>query len=179
MFTKYLRRFESASPRTLLGINAGFAAFVGVAHGGALILTYHQPTPIEGMIRTISAVTLPTAVIMLMSAALGAFRRNLLEKVLAGHAIVLVAGAAASVAWATSLAVNGIPYKNFSWTPGVLTLFVCYSLFLYRRCWLARFIESCRVVRHLHLLSILVAFPIEIAVLVRFLQLLHDRFDAF
>ncbi len=170
---------DSIPTRTLVGINAGLAAFVGIAHGGALLLTFYQSSPMERLIRSIATYSLSLVAFVLLSSLAALCVGHILEKVLKAHAGVLLVGAIFSVRWAVDLGVNGIPYENFSWTPGLFSGVVSYAAFLVRRTWLAEFIQTSFVVRNLHLLVFLAVVPIEIAVLVQVVQVFRDRFFVF
>ena len=110
MLDDLITRSDRTPLRTLLLINAAFAAFVGVAHGGALALTFHRVTGHDHFIRSLAAVSLPLAAIVLVSSAVAYFKTRLASATLAVHALVMLSASVAGVAWAVSLALNGIPY---------------------------------------------------------------------
>jgi len=167
MLQDLVTRFDRAPLRALLIANATFAAFVSVAHGGALALTFYKFTERADQIRTIAAVSLPLAVVVLGSSAVAYFKTHLAQRVLAAQALILFAAALALFGWAMSLALCGIPQRNFGWTPGLLSVIVSYFAYLFRRFWLSALVGRSTFVKHLHVFAFLATLIVELVVLVR------------
>ncbi len=119
--------------RAFVTINGGLALFVIVAHGGALLLTFHQYVEREQTIRRVSSVSLPLACALVIASVVALINPRIEVPVLRFQSPVFVVGALVSVVWAAFIAVSGVPEGNFSWTPGVLTVFTAYAFYSFWR----------------------------------------------
>lgn len=158
-------KLDRIPPKKLLLINAGLACLVGIAHGGALALSEMKPGPESEFIKQIASVSLPAVAVMLVSSAAALVRSTLLRGVLGLHGFVLALGGIASLAWAASLLVRGIPQGvSFSWTPGLLSLIVVYSIFLFTRYGVPPTLAARPALLYAPSVALLVALPIDFAV---------------
>ena len=69
-----LAKVDSVPERVLLWINAALACLIGLAHGGALAITYAKPTPGAEGIRQLASVSLPVAALIALTAAVALVR---------------------------------------------------------------------------------------------------------
>ena len=88
--------------------------------------------------------------------------------ILATHAIILCLGGAAAFTWSGSILVKGIPEGNFAWSPGLMTFFCVYPVYLIRRTVLRKKLPHSAMVKHLHVVVLVVALIVDVAVFVKF-----------
>ncbi len=179
MFDKAVTQLDAVSPRAVLTINTVLAVFVGVALGGALFLTYQQPTEFESTIRIVASITLPSAAILLVTVAAALVHKPLLEPMLALHSVLLFAGAIATVVWVLRIACTGIPQQTTSWSPGFTTALVAYSVFAFRRSWLMSHVEKHFAIKYLHFFTVAALLPLEFIIMVRMIQAKRETFQPF
>jgi hypothetical protein len=148
----------------LLG-SAGMAGFVMLAHGGALLLRDLAPPEQARMATSIAVFSLPLAALLLLTAGAAALKAPWRRGVLAFHGVVLAISSLATLGWAVSLLLRGIPEGNFAWTPGFLTVWVGYSFYL-----LGRYAVSAvwRGAVYLPVIAAGIAVPIDVGVFFRF-----------
>src|SRR5690242_17026547 len=60
-------KVDSVSERALLWATVALSCFVGIAHGGALAITYAKPTPDPDSIRQLASISLPLAAIIFLT----------------------------------------------------------------------------------------------------------------
>ena len=171
-----LGKLDGIPERVFLWVDAGLAALVVVAHGGALALTYTKPTFAAADIRLLASISLPIAALILLTAAAALIRHGWGRQILAIHGFALAASAAAAVIWALSLLVRGLPQGNFAWTPGLMTACVGYSVFLASRYSVPIGARSRPPVFYAPLIAILIAVPIDLAVFFYFVAEMSKRF---
>ena len=177
-----VNRFEAAADRIpvqlVLILNVLLALFVGVAHGGALIVSRLTATaPQEAaLIRNIATITLPLAAALLATSVLSALRPGLRPRVLAAHAFVLLIGAAALMVWGVNIVATGPPLSRFAWAPGFVTLLVFYAAYLFRRFVLLPAGVRDGFAYHSHLAAASLAVVVEAGVLFRLVQVMRRTF---
>lgn len=158
-------------------VNVCLAGFVFLAHGGALALACLTGANDMKDILPLASVTLPLAAIVGLSSILGFFQPRFRSPILASHAIVLCVGAVALLLWSTSLLFKGIPEGNFGWSPGMLTFFCVYPVYLLRRTLLAKFIHRSRAIRLAPLAVLIIAVTVDVGVFVRTISAFAARRD--
>lgn len=130
---KWLAKADAMPETRLLLINTGLACLVALAHGGALAITLVKPTPDAEGIRQLATISLPIAVLVILSAAATLFSPSSRRTVLSLHGIVFAGSAVAMLVWGTGLLVYGIPEVNFTWSVGLFSLWIAYSVFVFCR----------------------------------------------
>lgn len=178
--TRFLRNTLSSAdaspPHLVLWINAGLAAFVALAHGGALMLSRMQPQP-QGMdVKRVASVSLPLAALVLVTALLALGLRRIRPQVLALHGVIFLFAAAVQVVWGGSLLINGIPEGNFSWSVGIFTAIATYAVFVHTRFAIPARMRSAPVIFYAPVIALVVAALIDIGVIIRFAHGLSSRF---
>lgn len=127
----------------LVWVNIVLAGFVALAHGGALALTFSQPTPDASDIGQLASVSLPIVTVVFISAAIALIKTHLRQRVLAFHGIVLSVGVSFLIIWALSVFVNGPPEGvRFSWSVGFLSALAFYASVLLCRFSFASYFRS-------------------------------------
>ena len=168
MITKAIARVDAVSIRALLLVDLGLAIFVGIAHGGGLLVALAQDSPMLGFIRPVAIVSLPVAGLVIVTS-LAALARPLWRlSVLTGHSIVLCLASLATLGWAVSLLVGGIPVCNFAWSPGLMSVFCAYPFYLLRRTLLRSQLPRSFFVQHLHMVVLVAALVVDFGVFIRF-----------
>lgn len=118
----------------VLGLNAALAAFVTLAHGGALLMVMSGKVPVPPghaeMVRRLAPITLSLAAASLVSGAVAAIWRNTRPAILRGQALLVFGSGLALLWWSAEVLFHGIPAGNFSWTPGMLSGWVAYSFLM-------------------------------------------------
>ena len=107
------RRADLASARPFLWADIGFAAFVLFSHGGALAVSIAKPDRAPQDVWQVAIVSLPLALIVLVSGIVALWRADLAPRVLAMHGLILGASAAALLLWAVSILVTGPGQEHF------------------------------------------------------------------
>jgi len=171
-----LTKIDSIPERVLLWIHLALACLVGVAHGGALAITYAKPTADDENIRHLASVSLPTAGLIVLTAVIALLRPSLRRQTLAAHGWILLVGGIAALTWAASLLVRGIPQDNFSWSPGLLSVFVAYSVFVVSRYGVPLALRNQPGGFYAPLVALVIALPIDLGVFVTFLGAMSKRF---
>jgi hypothetical protein len=177
----FTAQLDGVSPTKLTLVNVAIAAFVGVAHGGALALVLSERVSVfdaDG-VKSLATVTLPLAALILVSSVAAAFHRRLLEDVLKLHAAVLLVGAVAAMGEVAWVVVNGFPSESVTWTPGLFTALMTYAFYLFRRMWLSPWTCRSYAAMNLHWLAAPVALAIELAVIVRLFLRTWEHFSNF
>lgn len=118
-------------------------------------------------IRALAIFPLSLALIVLVTAVLALARVTLRRTMLAVHGLVLSVSAIALTVWATSILARGIPEGNFIWSGGLLSAWVCYSVFVLCRFSLPARVRSSDVVVYAPAAALLIAIPIDVAVFIR------------
>ena len=171
-----LNRLDGASERLLLWTNLGLAAFVVLSHGGALAITYAKATPEADAIRSIAALTLPIATLVILTAAAALIRADWRRLVLAIHGSALAVSAIALLLWAAGIVLRGIPQGNFSWGVGLMTAWVAYSFFVLSRYSLPSGLRNRAAFFYAPAAALVVALPVDIGVFVRLIAEMGERF---
>ncbi len=164
MISRAVRKIDEMPDFVPLIINMAIAAFVGLAHGGALVVALvKDPANLDDLLPLVS-VTLPSAAFIALSSIIALIWSRTRGVLLTVHTLLLCAGAAAIFLWAASLLVHGIPEGNFAWSPGLMSLMCAYPVFLLRRTLLSRMIDRSFVVRYMHVMAFVVALAVDIGV---------------
>jgi hypothetical protein len=158
---------DSIPENVLLWINAGMACFVALAHGGALAITYAKPTSNAEDIRELALFSLPLAAVVIVTAAIALFRLRIRRQVLGIHGFIVAGSAAALLLWAFGILLKGIPEGNFSWSVGLLTAWVGYSVFVLCRFSLPLRLRTHTAILYAPLMALVVAAVVDVGVLVR------------
>jgi hypothetical protein len=137
LMKSFLESLSRIPEGAVLGLNAALAAFVTLAHGGALLLVMSGkvPTPpgYAEMVRRLAPITLPLAAASLVSGAVATIWRNARPAILRGQALVVFVSGLGLLWWSGGVLFHGIPAGNFSWTPGMLSGWVAYSFLVASR----------------------------------------------
>lgn len=177
MINNALQKLDGIPEKALLFVDLGLACFVGLAHGGALLIALAQQEEQLEFVRPLASVTLPLAGLIIVSSVAALVWKRSRSAILGAHAVVLTLGAAALLGWAVSILINGIPkITRFSWSPGMLTFLCVYPFYLLRRTVLARFGKRF-VVKYLHVMVLVIALAVDIGVFVKVLSLISSMWS--
>ena len=171
-----VNKVDCIQERTLLWVNLGLACFVGLAHGGALAITYGKPGPDAETIWQVASISLPLATVVLLSAVTASLQVRFRQSVLALHGLVFATGAVVVILWAISILFSGFPHGNFVWSVGMMSVLVAYAFFLGSRYSVPKRFRDRIVVFYAPLLALLVSIPIDVAVFVKTLSELTGVF---
>ena len=171
-----LAKFDAIPERVLLWVNVGLAAFVGVAHGGALAITYMKPTPQADQIRQLASISLPIAALIVVTAVVALVQPTYRRPTLAIHGAAFALSSLALLVWALSLLVHGLPEGNFAWSPGLMSIWICYSAFVASRYSVSPAMRHRSLLFYAPLVAIFVAIPIDVAVFIEFMGEISKRF---
>jgi hypothetical protein len=171
-----LGKVDGIPEHAFLWVNVGLACFVALAHGGALAITYAKPTPEAEDIRQLAMFSLPIAAAVIVTAALALIQGGARRRVLAVHGYVLAGSAAAMLLWALDILLKGIPEGNFSWSPGLLSAWVCYSFFVLCRFSLPDGVRNHAAILYTPLVALVIALPIDVGVFIRLMAVIGVRF---
>jgi hypothetical protein len=172
---KLLETLDRIPPFILLAANCAIALLIAVAHGAALLVSHLQPSANGQFIQRVATISLPSAAFVLLSAAAVLFRRQLLLRVLALHAVILFVGAIALYVWAVSLLFYGVPRRNFTWGVGWLTAFCVYPTYLLRRTLLDRARSRHWWIMYAHVIILALVLPVDVGVFIRAVVTLNRR----
>jgi hypothetical protein len=164
-----LGKVDRIPESVLLWINVALAGFVALAHGGALAITYLQSVPEAGDIRQIASISLPIAAVVILTGVAALVRANYRRAALAIHGVLLGVSAIAILLWALSLVAGGIPYANFAWSPGLMTAWVCYSVFVASRYSVPGRLRTRDSAFYAPLFTLVIAASVDVGVLMRFI----------
>lgn len=154
--------------RTLVWVNIVLAGLVALAHGGALALTFSEPTPDASEIRQLASISLPIVIVIFISAAAALINSQLRPRVLAFHGIVLSAAEGFLLLWALGVLFNGAPEGvRFSWSVGFLSASACYASVLLCRFSFAPYLRSSWAVYYGPVITLACAALIDVGVFVR------------
>ena len=171
-----LDKADGVPGKLILWINLALCAFVGVAHGGALAITYVKPTPDAQGIRQLAAISLPLVAVVSITAAVALLWPQLRRPTLKLHGAVLALGAVAAWFWALSLVIGGIPEGNFAWSPGLMSLLVAYGIYVFSRYSVPDGVRGHAAFFYAPLAALVVAVPIDLVVFVRLINEMSARF---
>ena len=171
-----LTKFDAISERVLLWVNVGLAAFVGMAHGGALAITYLKPTPEADQIRQLASISLPISALVIITAVVALIRVDYRRSTLAVHGVALALSSVALLVWALILLIRGLPEGNFTWTPGLMSIWVCYSAFVASRYSVPFAMRHRPALFYAPLGAIVVVIPIDVAIVIEVLGEISRRF---
>ena len=162
-----LDKAYSIPERKFVWVNIVLAGVVAFAHGGALAVTYAKPTPDAAEIRQLALISLPIAIVVILTAAAALFYAQWRPRVLALHGIVFAVGVSILLFWALGVLVNGIPEGRFSWSVGFLTASVGYAAVLFCRFSIPPHLRSSRGVYYAPIFALICAAPVDVGVLLR------------
>jgi hypothetical protein len=153
------------------------AAFVGFAHGGALLLARAHPAPNAPNIESIATVSLPLAAFVFLTAVLGLVVRRVCPIVLASHGVLFLVGAVVLLVWGIGLLIYGIPTDvHFSWSPGFFTVIVAYAVYVFTRHTLPAKVRAWSAIFYAPLVALIAAAGVDIGVFVRFTHEVASHF---
>jgi hypothetical protein len=175
---RWLAKADAVSESRLLLINVGLACLVAIAHGGALAITLTKPTPDAEGIRQLATISLPIAALVILSAAVALVSSRSRRTVLRLHGVVFVGSAVAMLVWGLGLLIYGIPEGNFSWSVGLFSLWVAYSVFVFCRFTLPSNLRSHPAVFYAPVTAILAAAVVDIGVFLRLMSEMGARFGS-
>jgi hypothetical protein len=162
------------SPRKLLlwpstrflAINGVLAAFVLVAHGGALLVSAQRGHPDAEDIRRLAQLSVPLSALVLAGSIVAWLRPSAGAIVLRAQAIAGLLLALYLALWAVQLLLASELPPHFVWTPGFLTAIVYYVAVLFTAHLAGARIPDGR--RHLIPgVAVLVAVALDVTVLVK------------
>ena len=163
------RAYRMAQAR-IAWVNVGLAAFVALAHGGALMVARSQASPDLGVIGSLAKISLPLSAVVIVSAIAAVAHRQLLPRVLSLHAVVLALSAIWLLADAVDMLLFGIPDGNFVWSVGLFSAWITYATVLVLRFLVARTPEALDRLYYVPAYALLAAMSIDIGVLLRSLS---------
>jgi hypothetical protein len=173
-----LIKADAWSPRALLWVNIVLAGFVTVAHGGALLVANAQGSPDIAEIRSLAAVSLPLAALVLACSVLGLASLRLRLAALALQGAVFVFAVAPQLLWGVELLVHGIPLGNFAWSVGLFTVTAAYAVYVFSRYTVPARLRTKAAIYYSPLLTLGVAAVVDVGVFVRFALQLGGGFGA-
>jgi hypothetical protein len=171
-----LVKADAIPERTILWVDLALAGFVGLAHGGALAITYVEPTPNTSSIRLLASISLPAVAVLATSGIAGLLRQSLRRTALAVHGVILALGSLATVLWAATLLIDQIPEGNFSWSPGFMSAIVTYGIFVFSRFGVPTDMRARSAFFYAPVAALLVSVPIDLAVFTQFVSEFGRRF---
>ena len=160
-------KLDGIPERAILWANLALACLIGIAHGGALALTYAKPGPEADSIRQLASISLPIAGVVLVTSVAALIQAPFRHTVLALHGALFAAAAVVTVVWALSILVSGIPEGKFVWSPGMMSALVAYAFFVGSRYSLPLRFRNRALVFYAPLLALVVSIPIDVAVFVK------------
>jgi len=164
-------RLEKIPDSTLLLVNAGLGGFVLLAHGGALLIVLRGRAPVPpdyaAMTRTLAPFSLLIAWLVVSGSVFGFVRPRGGRFVLAAQALILLLSGTGLLAWASRIVVEGIPDVSFGWTPGLLTAWVVYSVFLCARVVLPARWRQYPSLAYLVVAACVLTVPVDLGVFIR------------
>lgn len=163
MLSKIVDDIDSIPFKALLCINLAMGAFVLLAHGGSLALSFLNGENISVLVM----VTVPTSLFIILSCVIGFALENIRLKILSIHSIVLLAGAILTFYYGLSLLLKGFPKGNFSWGVGFFTFFCVYPVYFVRRTIFRNFISKSSIIKYFHIFIFIIAFSVDITVFVK------------
>ena len=173
---------EKIPEKALLGANAAFGGLVLLAHGGALLIVrsgkFPLPPDYASTVSTLVPYTLPIAALMVIGSIIALIRPTASRVIFPFQAVVLLISGVAALGWSGSIAVKGIPGGSFSWTPGILTGWMFYSIFLFGRYVLPSTWRTGAIVKYAPFLGLMLALPIDLAVFLRMLLKMRQMVGA-
>ncbi len=172
-----MRQLDGIPDWFVLLVNCAFAAFVMLAHGGALVISRAQESPDARSVEELARWSLPIAGLCLVAGLVALLRPSVRGPVLGGHGLAFASGALALLGWAVAILVNGIPDGNFSWGAGFLSLTVGWAFYVFRRFTLPERIREYAVGYYLHLLALLAALPVDLGVGFLMLRRVSETFQ--
>jgi hypothetical protein len=171
-----LNKIDAVPERALLWVNTGLSCLIGLAHGGALAMTYAKPIPDVGSIRQIAAISLPIASVVLVTSLTALARPDFGRIALALHGWIFAAAAVVTLFWATSLLIRGIPETNFVWSVGFRSALVVYAFFIASRYGIPKHLRENLLIFYAPLLALVVALPIDVGVFIKAMSEITRRF---
>ena len=162
-----VNKVDGVSERALLWTNVALSCFVGLAHGGALAITYAKPTPDADAIRQLASISLPLAAVVLLTSVAGLARVDFRRPALAIHGLIFAAAAVVTLLWALSILVRGLPEGRFVWSVGMMTALLVYGFFVASRYSVPKPFREHVAVFYAPLLALVVSLPIDVAVFVK------------
>jgi hypothetical protein len=172
-----LLKADSCPVSKLLWLNFALGIFVFSANAMALWLIRTHPSPDAANVEHIARVVLPLAVIVLMASSLGLVFRSWRPQALAFLGLVFLAFAVIGFAWGVDLIINGIPFANFSFSPGFFSLSIAYAAFLFSRFTLPHRYRDLPAAFCAPVLALVVAIPVDIGIMVVFVQKVSSMFS--
>ena len=172
MKAKILRLLEKAHglpEKRLLWINVGMACFVGLSHGGALALTYVEPSPFADSTRRLASFSLPLVVLFLITSTAALLREDWRRPVLGLQGVVLASSAIVLSLWVLDIVVNGLPGGNLSFSMGFLSVWVGYSVLVACRFSLPPELRSHPTTYLAPLVALAITAIVELGLLIRFI----------
>ncbi|NQT93806.1 MAG: hypothetical protein HQ559_13690 [Lentisphaerae bacterium] len=173
--TTAIQKLDAIPEQVPLIVNLCIAGFVGLAHGGALAIALTKEQDQLASVKPLASISLPLAGLIIITSIVALLARRSRRAILGTHAVILTLGAAAMLAWAASILIDGIPkVSSFSWSPGMMTFLCVYPVYLLRRTVLAGQLSR-PMVKYLHVGVLLVALFVDVGVFVK----LMSRFSSF
>ncbi|MBL8523547.1 MAG: hypothetical protein JNN20_07660 [Betaproteobacteria bacterium] len=161
-----LSKLGSFPDRKFVWINLVVSGLITLAHGGALIaFRAANDNGADMGLLSMVYISIPLSCLVFCAACIALIRSNLTAAVLALHGVVFFVAAIALLVWATQILIVGMPAGNFSWSVGLLTASVFYSVFLFVRYSLPVKVRERPVVALAPLLFLFVSIPVDIGVL--------------
>jgi hypothetical protein len=162
-----LNRVDAVAERVLLWVNMGLGCLVALSHGGALAITYAQPTADAGYIRLLATISLPVAAVIVVTSAIALVRADFRGLALNVHGVAFAVAAVVMLLWAASILIWGTPEGNFVWSAGMMSVLVCYAAFVASRYSVPRHFRQHAAIFYAPLVAFAIAVPIDVAVLVK------------
>jgi hypothetical protein len=127
-----MRKFNQISESRLLWTHAVIGLLVAFSHGSLLLLVGEGKVPIDDL--RFTYITIPLALIVLVTAIAAIARTSLRTGVLKWHAVILGVAWFGAMYFSIRIAAVGIPQGvNFVWNPVVFAFVVGYPVYLTQR----------------------------------------------
>jgi len=170
MLSKIVEVLDRVPEIILIIINICIAAFVILTHGGYLVLTYLQNGEQTSSGFDLIFVSLPLAILIFITCAIGFLKKELRGKILKVHAFVLSLGAIVCFFWATFILLGSFPEGGFAWSPGFLTFLCVYPVYILRRTVFLIKIKKSFFIKYFHVFTFLVVLIIDMSIFVKLIN---------
>jgi hypothetical protein len=169
-------KVDGIPERALLWANVALGCFIGLAHGGALAITYAQPSPDAESIQQLASISLPLAAVIVLTSVTALARVGFRRSVLALHGVIFGAAAVVTLLWAISILIWGLPDGRFVWSVGMMSALVAYGFFVASRYSVPKSAREHAAVFYAPLIALVLSLPIDAAVFVKTFSELTGRF---
>jgi hypothetical protein len=161
---KYLSKVDNTSPKKYLLINTCIACYVAVGQAlGIVVLHYKYGTNVADL-SSIPLYPFILAIFVIFTSIAALFRERLRSVILLIHGLILIGLAIRWFSSSLNILISGVPDGNFSWSLGILTILVAYSVLVFTRFTLPTSIRSFPIVFYSPIGAILISLVVEVGI---------------